>query len=478
VIDHGSLWARAQAIGGGLWAMGVRPGDRVALLCGLHPDAVVTFVGALAIGACAVPLPPGVDSTSLVSMVRDSGARVLFVGSSMRSQVDSMHGVRDHLREGGLVATDFVASGFAQMSDLAAKSPALPAIDPDGPFNIIYSSGTTGAPRGIVHSHRMRAFQVARMQRLGIGPDSRVLLATPLHSNTTLVALLPTLALGGTALLLPKFDPQRLLELSERERVTHTMLVPVQYRRVLDEPDFDAFDLHRYQAKLVTGALMGASLKQELLDRFPGRLLEIYGVTEGGCTTVLDAGAHPDKLATVGRPAQGVEVVILDEEGRELPPGEVGEIAGRAVSMMSGYHGREDLTEAITWRDGRGRAFYRTGDLGRLDEDGFLCLCGRKKDVIISGGLNLYPAEIESVLLGLDGVADAAVVAVPSERFGETPVAFVVLHGEGSLTAEEIKERANAQLGRVQRVSEVVLSDDLPRNALGKVRKDELRRRV
>jgi acyl-CoA synthetase (AMP-forming)/AMP-acid ligase II len=148
------------------------------------------------------------------------------------------------------------------------------------------------------------------------------------------------------------------------------------------------------------------------------------------------------------------------------------------MSMMSGYHGREDLTQAITWRDGRGRAFYRTGDLGRFDEDGFLSLCGRKKDVIISGGLNLYPAEIERVILDLDGVADAAVVAAPSERFGETPVAFVVLEREHAFTAEEIAARVNALLGKVQRVSAVVLCDDLPRNALGKVKRDELRGRV
>jgi len=478
VIEHGALWERGQAVGGGMWAVGVRPGDRVALLSGLSTSAVVAFVGVLTIGACAVPLPTGVDPASLVSMVRDCGARVLFVGSTMRHIVDSMHGVREHLCQGGLVAVDFVTSGFTAMRELEGRCPALSAIDPDAHFNIIYSSGTTGAPRGIVHTHRMRAFQIERMQRLGIGPDARVLLATPLHSNTTLVTLLPTLALGGTALPLPKFDALSFLQSSERQQVTHTMLVPVQYRRLLDEPDFDTFDLRRYQAKLSTGAFMSVALKQELLDRFPGRLLEIYGLTEGGCTTVLDAGANPDKLATVGRPAKGVEVAILDDEGRELPCGKVGEIAGRAVSMMAGYHGRPDLTEAITWHDDRGRAFYRTGDLGWMDEEGFLSLCGRKKDVIISGGLNLYPAEIEHVLLDLDGVADAAVVAAPSERFGETPVAFVVLKKESAVTAEEIADRANAQLGRVQRVSKVVLCDDLPRNALGKVKKDELRRRV
>jgi acyl-CoA synthetase (AMP-forming)/AMP-acid ligase II len=395
----------------------------------------------------------------------------------MRSVIDSMHGVREHLHERGLVATDFVASGFTAMDELDGAPPAFSAMDPEAPFNIIYSSGTTGAPRGIVHTHRMRAFQIERMQRLGVGPDARMLLATPLHSNTTLVALLPTLALGGTAVLLPKFDALGFLQISERECTTHTMLVPVQYQRLLDEPELDAFDLRRCRAKLVTGAFMSVALKRELLDRFPGRLLEIYGLTEGGCTTVLDAGAYPDKLATVGRPAKGVEVVVLDDRGEELARGEVGEIAGRAVSMMAGYHGRPDLTEAITWRDDRGRAFYRTGDLGWIDEDGFLTLCGRKKDVIISGGLNLYPVEIERVFLDLDEVADAAVVAAPSERFGETPAAFVVLKRGCVVSAEEIANRANAQLGKVQRVSRVVLCDDLPRNALGKVKKDELRGR-
>jgi acyl-CoA synthetase (AMP-forming)/AMP-acid ligase II len=292
------------------------------------------------------------------------------------------------------------------------------------------------------------------------------------------VTLLPTLARGGAALLQNGFDAAGFLELAERERATHTMLVPVQYRRLLDHPEFDRFDLSAFEARFSTGAPLEPGLKRELLERWPGRLLEIYGLTEGGCTCVLDAGAHPDKLDTVGRPAEGVEIAVLGEDGREVSRGEVGEIAGRSIGMMTGYRGRPDLTEAITWRDPEGRRFVRTGDLGSVDRDGFLHLHGRVKDVIISGGINLYPEDIERALLEHDDVVEAAVVAAPSARWGETPVAFVVLADRATAAAEEIAGFASSRLSRVQRIDRVVPVDELPRNEMGKVLRDELRRRV
>jgi acyl-CoA synthetase (AMP-forming)/AMP-acid ligase II len=181
---------------------------------------------------------------------------------------------------------------------------------------------------------------------------------------------------------------------------------------------------------------------------------------------------------TSSRPAEGVEISFLDGDGREVPRGEVGEIAGRAVSMMTGYLGRPNLTKKVIWRDSRGRRFIKTGDLGRVDEDGFVYLCGRKKDVIISGGFNVYPEDLERALLDHAEVVEAAAVAAPSERWGETPVAFVVRARGASSPAEEIVAHANGRLGKVQRIDRVVFVDELPRNALGKVLRDELRERL
>ncbi|HEY6179445.1 MAG TPA: AMP-binding protein, partial [Kofleriaceae bacterium] len=308
------------------------------------------------------------------------------------------------------------------------------------------------------------------------GPDAISLVSTPPYSNTTLVSLLPSVALGGTTVLMPRFDVAEFLRLAERHRVTHAMLVPVQYERILRHDGFDRADLSSFQVKFCTSAPFSAALKAEVLRRWPGGLVEYFGLTEGGGTCILVAHEFPDKLHTVGRPAEGHDIRVLDDAGRELPAGEVGEIVGHSpLSMMLGYHGRPAETAAIEWRDPTGKRFYRTGDLGRFDADGFLAIVGRKKDVIISGGFNIYPVDLEAALAAHAAVAEAAVVGVPSARWGETPVAFVVLAAGHSVDGETLRTFANARLGSTQRIADVVLVPALPRSPIGKVLKRELR---
>jgi acyl-CoA synthetase (AMP-forming)/AMP-acid ligase II len=247
-------------------------------------------------------------------------------------------------------------------------------------------------------------------------------------------------------------------------------------------PDFDRFDLSAFRSKQCTSAPFDAALKADILRRWPGGLYEVYGMTEGGIATMLVAHENPDKLHTVGRPLPGHEVRLVDEAGRELPagPGVTGEIVGRGPGMMTGYHGRPDLTREAEWFDAGGQRFIRTGDIGRFDKDGFLILVDRRKDVVISGGLNVYPSDLEAVLRGHPAVAEVAVAGVPSPEWGETPVAWVVRRdGRGSPAddAEALRAWANERLGRMQRLHAVVLTDELPRSAIGKVDKRELRRR-
>jgi long-chain acyl-CoA synthetase len=340
-------------------------------------------------------------------------------------------------------------------------------------FNLIYSSGTTGTPKGIVQSHKMRWGHVNRGGGSGYGPNSVTLLSTPLYSNTTLVSFFPTMALGGCAVLMEKFEVAKYLDLAQRHKVTHTMLVPVQYRRIMEYADFGKFDLSSFVMKFCTSAPFSAALKADILARWPGGLIEYYGMTEGGGGCVLIAHEHPDKLATVGRPLPGVDVHLIDEDGNEVATGEIGEIVGRSGSVMNGYWNRPDATEAAIWRNAEGVEFIRTGDVGRFDADGFLTLMDRRKDMIISGGFNIYPSDLEAVVLAHPAVADVAVVGVPSDAWGETPVAFVVPQGEAD--AEEIRNWANAKVGKTQRLSAIKLVDSLPRSAIGKVLKRELR---
>jgi long-chain acyl-CoA synthetase len=358
----------------------------------------------------------------------------------------------------------------------AGSRPKPVAVTPEAPFNIIYSSGTTGTPKGIVQPHGMRWSHVARAESYGYGPQAVTLIATSLCSNTTLVCFFPTLARGGTVVLAPpKFDAGGWLALAERHRVTHTMLVPVQYQRILAREDFDDYNLSSFVMKFCTSAPFHAALKQDILARWPGGLVEFYGMTEGGGTCILEAHNFPDKLPTVGRPAEGHDIRVIDEDGRELAPGEIGEVVGRSGAMMTGYHRQPAKTREAEWRDALGQRFIRTGDVGRFDEQGFLTLMDRRKDMVISGGFNIYPSDLEAVLREHPAVADTAVIGVPSAEWGETPVAYVVPAPGAQDSPEDIRAWFNTHVGKTQRLAGLRFTGELPRSEIGKVLKRQLR---
>ena len=459
--------ARADRIAALLQARGIGPGATVALCAGTSLDAVAVFMGTLRAGAAIVPLAPGSTPAQLAAMAADAGARLLF-GDAAAEGVPWPQGL-------GRVAIGEDPVMLDAALPPAETRPQPLAIDPAWPFNIIYSSGTTGTPKGIVQPHAMRWAHIQRAAASGYGPAAVTMIATPLYSNTTLVCLIPTLAYGGCAVLMPKFDALGYLELAQAHRATHTMLVPVQYRRLMDLPGFERFDLRSFRQKFCTSAPFHAELKAAVLARWPGGLTEYYGLTEGGGTCILQAHLHPHKLHTVGPPAEGHDIRLVDEDGRELPPGATGEVVGRSPGMMTGYHGRPELTREAEWFDAEGRRFLRTGDIGRFDDDGFLVLMDRRKDMVISGGFNIYPSDLEAVLRQHPDVADAAVVGLPSREWGETPAAFCVRRPGSTLEAGALREWVNAQVGKTQRLSAVHWLPELPRSAIGKVLKRELR---
>jgi acyl-CoA synthetase (AMP-forming)/AMP-acid ligase II len=406
-------------------------------------------------------------------MLGDSGARHFFLDAAVASAIEGFAGDPPVQR----IALDAAPAGRALEDWLGAPGarPVPVTTEPQWPFNIIYSSGTTGTPKGIVQPHAMRWGHVQRAAKFGYSPAGVTLLATPLYSNTTLVTFFPTIAAGGCVVLMARFDVAAYLRLAERHRATHTMLVPVQYRRLMDWPGFDAHDLSSFKVKFCTSAPFHAELKAEVLRRWPGGLVEIYGMTEGGGACMLLAHLHPDKLHTVGQAAEDHDIRLIDEHGNEVPRGESGEVVGRSGAMMTGYHGQPEKTAEAEWHDAEGRRYIRSGDIGRFDAEGFLTLFDRRKDMIISGGFNVYPSDLEAVLRGHPAVADVAVVGVPSKSWGETPVAIVVPASGAKESAEQIKAWANARLGKTQRLNEVHLAAALPRNAIGKVLKRELR---
>jgi acyl-CoA synthetase (AMP-forming)/AMP-acid ligase II len=463
-VSYGDLVALMDRVAGALQREGVRAGDSVAICAATSIEYAVLFVGALRAGAAVAPIAPSSTPESIAGMVADCGAKLFFRDAGVAAALGTV--------EITARAVALEREAFEAWLAPAGAKPAPVVITPEMAFNIIYSSGTTGAPKGIVQSHGMRFGHVARAAGMGYGPDAVTLLSTPLYSNTTLVSFFPTLGLGGTVVLMKKFDAGEYLKLAARHRATHTMLVPVQYQRIMAREDFGSHDLSSFQMKFCTSAPFSAALKADVLKRWPGGLIEYFGMTEGGGTCVLIAHAHPDKLHTVGMPAPGHDIRVIDEDGRELPRGEVGEIVGRSELMMSGYHNRKEQTDAAIWISPDGLPFIRTGDVGRFDADGFMELMDRKKDMIISGGFNIYPSDLEAVLRQHPDVTDVAVVGVPSADWGETPVAFVVSRGADG---ETLKRFANERLGKTQRISAVELVDELPRSHIGKVLKRELR---
>ncbi|MFW2852136.1 class I adenylate-forming enzyme family protein [Sphingomonas sp. TX0543] len=430
-------------------------------------EQAIVFLGALRAGSIAAPIQPSATPEQIAGMIRDSGANLVFLDAA------NAGALRDQALSARIIRLE-------ELEEWVAPQGARPApvkIAPEDGFNIIYSSGTTGIPKGIVQSHAMRWQHFSR--NAGAGYDTAVtLLSTPLYSNTTLVSFLPTLAWGGSVVLMKKFEAHRFLELAERYRATHTMLVPVQYQRIMAVPDFDRFDLSAFRFKTCTSAPFKAELKRDVLDRWPGKLVEYYGMTEGGASFVLIADEFPDKLHTVGRLAPGHQAKLLDEAGNEVAPGGIGEIVGRSPAMMNGYHGRDQATRDAEWFDAQGNRWLRHGDVGRFDEDGFLTLMDRKKDMIISGGFNIYPSDLEAVLAQHPAVADCTVVGVASEEWGETPIGFFVPRAGSAAPAEEIRQWVNARLGKTQRLSALHVAAELPRSAIGKVLKRELRDRL
>jgi long-chain acyl-CoA synthetase len=475
-LSYAQLDELSDRAAASLAAAGVAPGDRVGLQLPNIPQFVIAYFGVLKAGGVVVPMNVLLKAPEIEFQLRDSGARTLitygaFLDESAKAAeaagLASLYVVAEAGAPATATAFEALLAGDPPGPQLALRSPADPAV-------IIYTSGTTGTPKGAVLSHislYMNADVPGRLFEFDAGDT--VLVALPLFHVFGLSSVMNTcVLLGGTMSLVPRFEPRAVLEIMQRDRVTVFEGVPTMFIALLQAADAAEYDL----ASLRVAVSGGAPIPAEVIDAFERRfgvpILEGYGLSESSSAATFNISATERKVYSAGKPIWGTSVQIWDDNGQPLPPGagQVGEIVLRGANIMIGYHNQPEAT-AKAFAGG----WFHTGDLGYLDEDGFLFIVDRIKDLIIRGGYNVYPREVEEVLYAHPAVAEAAVVGVPDPRLGEEVRAIVAVKPGQSVTEAEliafVKERAAAY--KYPRTVE--FRDSLPKNATGKILKKELR---
>ena len=469
-LSYRQFWQRVARAGNVLRSLGIGRSDKVATVAANSLELMVLYWAVPTIGATLVPLSPLLLPAGLASLLRGCDACCLVTQSSMLPVLSEIQ--RDLPPH--VLLVDGSATGIGDYRALAAtQSETLVAEDvtSDELFNIMFTSGTTGQPKGIMHSHFIRSMYCTLIaSALRMTPESRTLHTGAIVFNGAFATMLPTFYLGGTYILHRQFDAEETIAAIERERVTHVMLVPAQIVALLSSPAFDPARLASLECILSLGAPLLRQDKDKLNALLPGRLYELYGLTEG-FLTILDRADAIRKAGSVGIPPPFFKVRIVRDDGSDANAMEAGEIVGRGPIMMTGYYKQPALTSE-TIRDG----WIFSGDIGYLDEEGYLYLVDRKKDMIDSGGVKVYPRDIEEIVARHPDVREVAVFGIPHEKWGETPIAAIILRPGIGAKPDQLKDWINDRVGaRYQRVSDVVILEDFPRSAAGKVLKRELR---
>lgn len=473
-MSYRDLARRVAAVGSALAAEGIVRGDRIAFLSRNHPDYYALILGAGAIGAVMVPINWRLAPPEIEYILADSGAVMLFAGEGFVDQAGQLATRIPALRR--VVQMEELADWCGQYGN---DTPPAAPIDPDDVATQIYTSGTTGRPKGAMLTHRallaFRSLPEADQPEWNRWTENDVsLIVMPqFHIGGTGFGL-QTICAGATGLVMQDFEAGAVLDAIEHDRLSKIFTVPAAMQMLLRHPRARRVDYSRIRTMIYGASPIPLDLLREAIDVFRCGFVQQYGMTEMcGTICALPPEDHDpagnERMRSAGKPLDGVEVQILDPDGKPVLPGEVGEVAIRAVTRMAGYWNLPEATAEAIMPDG----FFRTGDAGRLDADGYLYIVDRVKDMIVSGGENVYPAEVEAVLRRHETVADVAVIGVPDERWGEAVKAVVVPRGD--FDAAALLAWARGELAGYKLPKSIDTLAELPRNAGGKVLRRELR---
>jgi long-chain acyl-CoA synthetase len=480
-LTYKQLLDRVSGLDSGLAALGLKKGDRVAFLGHNSMACVEFFIGVSMGGMVAVPLNFRLSARELEFILNDCSCKALIYAAPFTQTVEELRR--------GVSSLEFFISlsgppgkgvGYEDLLSGVEREPTL-RVEESDPASILYTSGTTGFPKGAVLSHHnMLAAMRGNVIEQQIVPENKFLSVGPLFHVAPLQILLSFLYRGCSCVILQQFDPKVVLEAVQNERITNIFLVPAMLKALLDFPHFARYDLSSLSTLTYGGAPTPKELLCRALKTFGPVLIQVYGSTETGLTTLLNKSDHTERdgggehkyIHTCGKEIVDFMVRTVDEKGADTAPGEAGEILVKGGSVMQSYWGKPRETKKALL-DG----WFHTGDLGTFDEMRFLTILDRKKDVIISGGENIYPAEIESFISTLPQISEAAVIGVPDQRWGETVKAVIVLKEGETLSAEDLIEACKRNLASYKKPTSVDFVGELPKNSTGKTLKRVLRER-
>jgi long-chain acyl-CoA synthetase len=477
-VSYCELNFRVNRLANRLCALNLKKGDKVSLHLKNSIEFAEAYFALSKLGVVIVPINWRLKGMELLHIVKHSDSVFLFFDETTRENVESLRADLDSVKK------IFVGSGLSGWYELyeelfngSEQEPSVEVSEDDN-HSICYSSGTTGLPKGIVLTNLniITGHYYVTSAEFGITHDDIFLITTPLTQRIGWGKLINSIALGSTLILAHAFRAEEAMQIVEKEKVTILSMIPTIGRLILELPSLESFDTRALRMFFVTGEAFSTELKRSLAEKFPHvKIVSYFASTEAA---IVSSMSHEDVLvkpASVGHLLPGVEVKILDEQGREVPPGEVGEIVTRCgkpgvFSLMKEYY-KDPIMTREAFLDG----WLKTGDMGRFDEEGYLYIVDRKNDMIISGGFNIYSREVEVILESNEKVAEAAVIGVPDGTYGEAIKAFIVLKPGAVATGKEIIEYCKANIASYKKPKYIEFIDALPRNAVGKVLKYQLK---